>query len=124
VSGGDNTGEILEVPVGEIGPGPLVRADRFDLDHVARLRPVIDQVPAIVIRETAKGWSLIDGAHRLAAHKAEDREAIRAVVVALDDAEALEAAIEANIAHGLTLTGPERKAAARKLVRAVFRCHW
>ena len=111
-----NTGEMLEIPVGEIGPGPLVRSDRLDLDHVARLRPVIDLCPPVLIRETGKGWSLVDGAHRLAANKDEGRETIRAVVRAMEDAEALEAAIEANIAHGLTLSATERKAAAKLLV--------
>jgi len=111
-----NTGEILEIPVGEIGPGPLVRAERLDFDHVARLRPVLDLVPPILVRETGKGWSLVDGAHRLAATKKEERETIRAVVRAMEDAEALEAAIEANISHGLALTATERKAAAKLLV--------
>lgn len=112
-----NEGEIVELPVAEIGPGPLVRADRLDYDHVRLLAASLDEVPPVQVRETGKGWSLIDGAHRHAAAKAEGRETIRAVVRSMDDAEALEAAIEANTTHGKPLTADERKAAVRLLIR-------
>ena len=111
-----NTAEILELPVAEIGPGPLVRTDRLDEAHAELLRPMLDEVPPVVVRETGKGWSLIDGQHRLSAAKLEERKTIRAVVVALDDAEALEAAVKANTSHGKALTLTERKAAAEQLI--------
>lgn len=112
------SGEVVELPVNEIGPGPLVREQRIDLDHRNLLVPVLDDVPPILVRETAKGWSLVDGQHRLAAAKEAGRPTIRATVVALDDAEALEAAIEANTTHGKPLSLVERKAAARTLVES------
>lgn len=111
-----NTGSVVELPVGEVGPGPLVRTQRLDLDHVNVLAPNLDDVPPILVRQTGTGWSLIDGHHRLAAAQRTERKAIRAVVVALDDDEALEAAIEANVTHGLPLSASERKAAAKRLI--------
>src|SRR5690606_18762449 len=80
------------------------------------LRPMLDEVPPVIVRETAGGWSLIDGQHRLSAAKLEQRETIRAIVVALSDAEALEAAVKANTSHGKALTLSERKAAAAQLI--------
>lgn len=111
-----NTAEVMDLPVPEIGPGLLVRTTRVDEAHAELLRPMLDQVPPIIVRETGGGWSLIDGQHRLTAAKLEDRKTIRAVVVALDDAEALEAAVKANTSHGKALTLTERKAAALMLI--------
>jgi ParB-like chromosome segregation protein Spo0J len=109
-------GEVVELTTALVMPGPAVRAERIDFDHVTRLRLAIDDLPPIVVREGRVGWSLVDGQHRLSAHKFEGRETIRAVVVELSDAEALEAAVAANVEHGLVLTIPERKAVARRLV--------
>ena len=111
-----NDAEILDLPVAEIGPGPLVRGERIDVAHAELLIPMLDLVPPIVVRETGTGWSLIDGQHRLSASKFDKRRTIRAVVVALDDAEALEAAVKANTSHGKALTLAERKAACDKLL--------
>lgn len=107
---------FLDLPVGELGQGPKVRAERIDLDHVARLRLAIDVLPPITVRRTPQGWKLVDGQHRLSAHKFEGRKTIRCEVVELDDSEALEVAVAVNVVHGLHLTIAERKTVARKLV--------
>lgn len=107
----------VELPVGLIGPGPSVRADRLDLDHVSALRQVLDDLPPIVVRAEGDRYRLVDGTHRLAAHRFEGRETIRAERVDLDgEAEVFEAAARANRTHGKPLSVAERKSVARRLV--------
>jgi ParB-like chromosome segregation protein Spo0J len=98
--------------------GPSVRTERIDLDHAQRLRPVLDQVPPILVRPRGDKYEVIDGQHRRSASEFEGRSTIRAVIVTLTDEEALEAAVAANVHHGLPLKAHEREGAARKLIGA------
>lgn len=109
------SGEILELPLAQVYPGPLVRTDRLDLDHVAVLRDV-ETLPPVIVRQTAKGYECLDGAHRCAARRTAGFETVRAVLREADDAEALAIAYSSNKDHGLPLTLGERKAGARKLI--------
>jgi len=109
------SGEIIELPLAQVYPGPLVRVERLDLDHVAVLADV-DLLPPIIVRQTAKGYECLDGAHRCAARRSAGFDVVRAVVREADDAEALEIAYQSNKEHGLPLTLAERKAGARKLI--------
>lgn len=114
---GSPAGEIIDLACNLIGPGPDVRSERIDLDHVAALREVIDApLPPIVVRLVGGGYRLVDGQHRLSAHKFENRPTIRAVVVSLSDGEALEQATRLNREHGKPLSVGERKSAAKRLL--------
>lgn len=110
------TGEVVTVAIADIGADQGVRRDRLDLDHIARLREVIEELPPVLVRKVGGRWELIDGSHRVAAHRMEDRTEIRAVVLAADDVEALMAATEANISHGRPLDTADRKRAAERIM--------
>lgn len=110
------TGEIVDLEVALIDPGPVVRAVGIDQDHATALVPSIESLPPIITRASGERLTLIDGAHRLEAHRIAGRGTIKGVVVDLSDAEAFEEAVKANIAHGKPLTLAERKTAAATLL--------
>ena len=112
-----STGEIVELPVQRITPGPKVRAERIDIDHARRLIPVLDACPPIKVRQVGDGFQLVDGQHRLSAAKFDNRATVRGVVLALTDAEAFVEAVKSNHGHGLPLTLPERTTAAKEMLR-------
>lgn len=112
-----STGEVMAVKVGLVRRGPKVRADRLDLDHVWTLRQSLDALPPVTVRPVDGHYVLVDGHHRLEAHRLEERTEVRAVVVDLDDDEAYEAAVAANVTHGKPLSIRDRKAAAAELLR-------
>jgi ParB-like chromosome segregation protein Spo0J len=112
-----STGEIVELPVQRITPGPKVRAERIDIDHARRLIPVLDACPPIKVRQVGDGFQLVDGQHRLSAAKFDNRATVRGVVLALTDAEAFVEAVKSNHGHGLPLTLSERTAAAKEMLR-------
>ena len=112
------TGEVVDLALAALSSGPQVRTERVDLDHVQRLRPVLDEVPPILVRPRGDRFEVLDGQHRRAAAKFEQRDTIRGVVIELADAEALEAAVAANTTHGLPLKTVERERIARQLAKA------
>lgn len=112
----DHAGEIVEIRLAEIAPGSRVRTEALDLDHVALMVPVLDSLPPIVVRQDDRGYLAEDGNHRVAAHRRAGRLTIRAVVVEMSEAEALELAVAANRKHGKPLTVAELKAAAKRMI--------
>lgn len=110
------TGEVISLPIADIGVDQGVRHDRLDLDHIARLRDVLDDLPPILVRKVGERWELIDGSHRVAAHGREDRTHVSAVVIEASDVEALLTATEANISHGRPLDTTDRKRAAERIM--------
>jgi len=62
---------------------------------------------------------VIDGAHRLAAHRARGRATIRVEWFPGTLDEAFEVAVRANVTHGLPLTLSERRTAAVSLIRTI-----
>ena len=91
------------------------RRERLSDDHVYALLEVIDQLPPIIVDK--RTMSVIDGIHRLEAHRRASRTTIRAVLFAGDETEALALAIRANVGHGRPLTLGERQTAAATLLR-------
>lgn len=117
--------ETIELHRSEISQTLAVRSDRLDLAHVDALRQVLDQLPPIVVRPNPEHpgdggmhdggpYQLIDGAHRCAAFHFEGRP-VPAIVLELDDTEALAVAARANVAHGRPLTLEDRKSIAARL---------
>lgn len=111
-----STGEIVMVPLEQIGIDQGVRSGSLDLDHVARLREVLDLLPPVVLRLNDERYELIDGSHRVAAHRFEERTEVPALVVQVSDVRAVEWATSANISHGRPLPTVDRKRAAERLM--------
>lgn len=80
---------------------------------VERYAEVFDALPPIVVQKDS--FVLIDGQHRLAAAAKALRDHIRILEVDAADDDLEDLAIEANIAHGLSLTPDERRRAARRM---------
>lgn len=83
----------------------------FDQETVNRYRQAIDNLPPIEITHEN---ILIDGYHRLIAHRIEQRKAIKAEVEQLDRADVLWEATRRNAKHGLQLSLTDKKKLARK----------
>lgn len=88
---------------------------RFELDNytVNQYRQSIDQLPPILI---SKNNILIDGYHRIQAHKLEELDEIDSDVFDSDDeTEILLEAIRRNSSHGKQLSISEKKGLAKRL---------
>lgn len=108
------TGEVVSLDPGSLKYGPAIRRERISIDHVNRLRAVLDACPPIVVAHPR--MTIVDGHHRVSAAGLE-RVAVRAVLVSLAEDEVFEAAVKANVTHGLTLTTEERKSNAAKMLK-------
>ena len=85
----------------------------IDRAHANRLRKALgngEVLPPIKVAQIGKALYLVDGFHRLAAHKAAGRATIAALVSRLSVAEAREEARLANTKHGKGLSGADKKA--------------
>jgi ParB-like chromosome segregation protein Spo0J len=104
------------VPVHELVLSDSPRLSGIDGEHVARLTECYAHLPPIVVhRQTMR---VIDGAHRL---QAAIRSGYKQVEVVYFDGEAIDAfilAVELNVRHGLPLSLPERRAAAKQILAA------
>lgn len=90
---------------------------RIEVDDttVKRYQNAIDELPPI---EVSQDHKLIDGYHRLRAHRQEGRNEIEAIVTEVDgDDELFRLAVEANADHGLQLSNQEKKTIARNWKR-------
>lgn len=109
------TGEVVSLDPGTLKPGPSIRQTKLSIDHVNRLRPVLDACPPIVVAHPQ--MTIVDGHHRVGA-ASHERVTVRAVLVSLSTDEIFEQAVKANITHGLLLTADERKSNAQKMLKA------
>jgi ParB-like chromosome segregation protein Spo0J len=91
------------------------RQTRVDQDHVAALLEVIDRLPPILVDEVT--MTVIDGMHRVEAHRRAGRSEMKAVYFSGTETEALVIAIQANVKHGKPLSRAERQAAAGAVLR-------
>ena len=85
----------------------------YDKETVNSYRLSIDELPPIVISES---HILIDGYHRLIAHRIEQKEDIEVEILPItDEMEILKEAIRRNSTHGKRLSREEKKKWANKL---------
>jgi len=84
----------------------------IDEEAIKRYRTALDKLPPIVI---SKEYILVDGYHRLIAHKIEGRTRIEAEILDIDKDKILIEAIKRNATHGKQLTYEEKKWLARRL---------
>jgi ParB-like chromosome segregation protein Spo0J len=106
--------EVHTLRIAEVGVNYSPRRERLNDDHVCALSEVIDQLPPIIVDK--RTMSVIDGIHRLEAHRRASRTTIRAILFAGDETEALALAIRANVGHGRPLSLGERQTAAATLL--------
>ena len=89
---------------------------RFEADNntVNQYRSSLDQLPPIVI---TKDMILIDGYHRLLAHRLEGRTEIEAEIMDIPREQVLIESVRRNSKHGLQLSLKEKKRLVRQLYR-------
>ena len=85
----------------------------MDRDTVLRYSETIDRLPPILVR--SGDFVLIDGAHRLEAHKLAGMPDIAVEFLDVDDRQLLRMAMRANAAHGLQLSRDDKRWWAEKL---------
>ena len=104
----------MQVPIGELEVGPSQRERGIDPAHVAALAEVAECWPPILVNRSDR--VVIDGQHRIAAAK---QLGLRELRVTWFDGSREESYLEfvrSNMSHGLPLTLPERRRAARRFV--------
>ena len=110
--------EILSIPISDV----KIRDDLYpriehDVYTVEKYVSVVDKLPPI---EVNQHYELIDGKHRLLAHRTEGRDTINALVTETQsDAELLKLAVIRNATHGKQLSAKDKKATAIKMYLGV-----
>jgi ParB-like chromosome segregation protein Spo0J len=102
---------LREVSLADLSTDYSPRQTRVDYSHVAALMEVVDRLPPIVVHE--RTMTVIDGVHRVEAHRRVGRSHMQAFFFTGTELEALVMAVEANVKHGKPLSRGERQAAAR-----------
>lgn len=110
------TGELAVVPVDLLAPGDSPRLEGYNAEHVARLAESDAPMPPILVER--RGMRVIDGMHRLIAAIVSGRETIEVEFFDGSEADAFLRGVQANIGHGLPLTLPDRRAAAKRIIRS------
>jgi len=82
----------------------------LDDDTVNKYRRSLSQLPPIVVNED---YILIDGYHRLIAHKLEGKKEIKAKILDIPEEDIFLEAVRRNARHGKQLTNNEKKKIAR-----------
>jgi len=96
----------------------IIRTDEIyprsniDKNTVEQYRQAIDKLPPIIVN---KNMLLIDGAHRIEAHRNEDIAFIDAEIVDIPDKDVYAEAVKLNVSHGKQLTPKEKKNVGLKL---------
>ena len=106
-----------DVPVNALSPGLHLRRGGTNAAHVQLLIDAdSSELPPILVQED--GCRVIDGLHRLEAAKLRGDHVIKARFLDCSDSEALVLAMEANSAHGLPLSKPDRVSGAKRVLTA------
>lgn len=113
----------LELAVSEVRvhASLQMRADGVSLTHSNRLQRVLEgggDLPAIRVARVGRALYVVDGFHRLKAHKGAGRDTINAQVAKMSRAEAQEEARLANTTHGKGLGSADKQKAFDALIVA------
>ena len=99
-----------------VDPSIEIRSEERSKEVIEGLSEARDGLPPIVVDQNNR---VIDGIHRLEAHKLNGDEEVDAeVIVAADDISAIMIALRRNSTHGVKLSGKSRKANAIRLFDA------
>ncbi|MEU6275227.1 transcriptional regulator [Streptomyces populi] len=107
---------VEEVPISSILPGVSLRSRGPDAEHVARLAETEESLPPILVDR--RTMHVIDGMHRLMAAFVRGQRFISVQFFEGSAEDAFLCAVQANVAHGLPLSGADRRAAAAKIVKS------
>ena len=109
--------EPITIPINQIKePEGLYPRSAFDPEVVQTYQQAVDLLPPI---EVNQDYKLIDGKHRLEAHRAEGRTEIAVTITPTEtDAEFLLLACQRNAAHGLQLNRADKQRMARSIYHA------
>lgn len=108
--------KVRAFPLDDLDIDPTVNIrKKLDKETVAHYRTVLDSLPPITVFDTGDALVVADGFHRLEATRQEDITEIHAEVISGSREEALHYAAIANLKHGKSLTGEERRAVVRRL---------
>jgi ParB-like chromosome segregation protein Spo0J len=105
---------VIHVPLVDLRSEPTVRFCAVDQGHVAALAEVPDRWPPILVRTSS--MAILDGLHRVEAARRLGLSRIRATLFEGTEEEAFVEAVRRNNEHGLPLSLPERRRAARRLL--------
>jgi hypothetical protein len=104
--------ELVDIERLSVGMSPRLGALRES--HVTVLQEVLNHLPPILVQRST--MTVIDGAHRLEAHRRAGRLQIPARLLDGAGMELFALAVEANVSHGMPLTLSERKRSAAMLL--------
>ncbi|MCM6773954.1 ParB N-terminal domain-containing protein [Nocardia sp. CDC159] len=107
--------ELVPVDSLTIGYSARVRSET-NAEHIRTLSEVESPLPPIIVHRST--MRVIDGAHRLQAALALNRDTIAVRYFDGSEEDAFALAVRANVAHGLPLSLAERKSAARRLIES------
>ena len=106
--------EIRNIPISDVKISEhLYPRIAHDPKLVENYATVIDKLPPIEINQNYK---LIDGKHRLLAHRTVKHDTIEAIITETEsDAELLKLAVKRNASHGMQLNAKDKKSIALKM---------
>lgn len=107
-------GPVVQVAIGSLLVAGSPRSAGEDPEHVRALAETPDELPPILVHRPT--MRVIDGLHRLRAAQIRNRTDIAVRFFDGDEADAFVLAVQANVAHGLPLSLPDRKAAAVSII--------
>lgn len=106
--------DVVAVPILTLWPADSPRLNGEDQAHIARLAEMEGPLPPILVdRRTMR---VIDGMHRLMAASMLGRETINVIFYDGSETDVFLRAVQENIAHGLPLSQPDRRAAAERII--------
>jgi ParB-like chromosome segregation protein Spo0J len=111
---GESVPVVATLKITDILPGPGIRCEGINEEHVKVLAGYGEELPPIIVQKST--LRVIDGMHRLRAAQAVGQTLVQAQLLDVDDSEAFLYGVNANISHGLPLSLTDRKAAARKIL--------
>jgi ParB-like chromosome segregation protein Spo0J len=106
--------EVAAVPLLALRSGKSPRLEGEDRAHIAWLAETEAPLPPILVDR--RTMQVIDGMHRLMAASLNGRETIDVEFFDGPPKDVFLRAVEANVAHGLPLSQPDRRAAAVRIV--------
>ena len=115
-----NRCERSRVSISQLVIAESPRSRGENREHVQALADCGDTLPPIIVH--ASTMRLIDGAHRVHAHRLRGESEVEALLYEGDEADLFIVAVQMNTTHGLPLEHPDRVAAARRIIS--IRPHW
>lgn len=108
-------GNVVRLPLTEIGEADSPRSAGVDMAHAQALAQLEADLPPIVVNRTT--MCVVDGMHRLTAARLRGEREVAVHLFDGDDNEAFLLAVRLNVEHGMPLSIADRRAAALRIIR-------